>query len=148
MTTTLLSGNKFNSNHQTFLPDAKELLSELKLCSDVKKIMLGEIHMARPSLTRCKIARINDDLFELTWRGTTGLQKIRVVCYSENSLVEIIKRVAPQQRKKKTKKLKKKQANIIKISDSSLPLNKQVFFKKKEEFKAPTLGDLFEKLIK
>ena len=79
MSKSLLSGKKFNSNHQTYIPNAKAFLHGLKSLDSVKKIFLGEITTTKSGKQSAKIRKINEGMWEVTFRGVVSVQKFRVV---------------------------------------------------------------------
>lgn len=75
----LLSGPKFNRNHQTYVPGAKAFLQRLKDSDDVKKIMLGEISRCNPGARNFKVRSIDGNMVEVSFRDVSAVQIIRFV---------------------------------------------------------------------
>jgi hypothetical protein len=92
MAKSLLSGDKFNSNHQTYIPNAKPLLISLKSLDSVKKIFLGKIVKAKNGKQSAKINKLNAGVWDITFRGAIYIQEFRVVCSNEEELKELMTR--------------------------------------------------------
>lgn len=90
MSKSLLSGKKFNSNHQTYIPNAKTFLHGLKSMDSVKKIFLGEITTTKSGKQSAKIIKMNEGMWEVTFRGVISVQKFRVVGGSESELQALL----------------------------------------------------------
>lgn len=90
MAKSLLSGSKFNSNHQTYVPNAKPLLVSLKSLDSVKKIFLGEITKAKNGKQSAKITKLNEGVWDITFRSAIYVQRFRIVCSSEEELKELM----------------------------------------------------------
>lgn len=91
MSKTLLSGSKFNSNHQTYLPGATRLLLALKAEPLVKKVFLGEVARTRSGKESAKIAPVNAGVFQITYRSVSAVQKFRIVCPDQQVLIKLLR---------------------------------------------------------
>lgn len=154
MSTTLLSGPKFSSSHQTYIPDAVDMLFQLKALDCVKKIFLGEITTTKPGILTAKISQTEKQgVYSIIFRGVNAVQKFTVVLVdtSEGSVKSISDIVELYKSKKKAKKKDNKKP-VVSTTD---PLNKKKM-KKRDIFvytnrnkiglvlttgKGPTLGE-------
>lgn len=91
MSKTLLSGDKFNSNHQTYLKAAIPLLKALKVNDDVKKIFLGDIKQkSGTGATTVDYRVLDNGVFQVTVKGSGALQLFRVVAKDEQTIIDTI----------------------------------------------------------
>ena len=79
---TLLSGKKFNSNHQTYLKQTESLLRNLKDDDRVKKINLGRISKAKgiQGTMKVKGVMLNGNVIKFTCRCKNAVQDFIVIC--------------------------------------------------------------------
>ena len=89
----LLKGNKFNSNHQTYIVDAELLLNELKKCDSVQKIFLGFIKRIKIGVPSLKIKSIKNNYITIVLRGKNAVQEFGVVSTDVNFTLNTIQRI-------------------------------------------------------
>ncbi len=147
----LLSGPKFNSRHQTFVPGLEKLLADLKENVSVKKIFLGSISPSRSGTPHAKIRSVKGNYIEIMYRGRLGVQFIGVVSTDIDAVEKI---VSQYKRSKKSKGKKEATAPKSQVAKNDKGPNAVTRKKVKPRqqgayFKgAPKMGELFPELHK
>ena len=89
----LLKGNKFNSNHQTYIVDAELLLNELKKCDSVQKIFLGFIKRIKVGVPSLKLKSIKNNYITIVLRGKNAVQEFGVVSTDVNAILRVLNKI-------------------------------------------------------
>ena len=74
--------SKVKGKHQKRIPAVKKLIAKLKSDNNISKILLGEIMPCKPGAERITEKHLKGNLFEITVRGVSAIQKLRVVKYA------------------------------------------------------------------
>jgi hypothetical protein len=90
-----LSGDKFSSRHQTFVPGAEGFLRGLKALRSTKKIALGEINSTRPGPRRVKVRSVNGNFIVAVFRDVNATQVFNITAMNANDVVEFINGYKP-----------------------------------------------------
>lgn len=87
---TLLSGNKFNNNHQSYIKGSEVILKQLKDLDSVKKIFLGRIERMKIGKEFCRITEVNGNFIKIKYRSKNSMQEFSIVCKNINDLQSIV----------------------------------------------------------
>ena len=154
----VLSGNKFNDSHQSYVKGIEPILLALKESEFIKKIFLGEIARIKPGVRHFSVRSIEGNVIHLSYRDVTSVQLITVVASDIEGTKLLLSKILEEHKLKnpnnKSKPIKKK-----KLVGSAIQLTPDGRIFKQVNSRGPTkhlghpespspkLGDLFSKLV-